>query len=166
MFPDSRRAILRIYSIFGPLGMAFLIPGFKMHFWGFGALYRLGGSQKKGPSQEMRTKKILREPSLNCGPRGGTGGVKPGSGVQRFWGPLGASEFDPSFQYFGVSETPSQRPLRAPERLSGPRGRLFRPRRGVSRGKKVGHSEAPERSRFPGCPLRVPTLGFLPSDHR
>ena len=33
-----------------------------------------------------------------CGPRGGTGGAKPGSGVQRFWGPLGASEFDPSFQ--------------------------------------------------------------------
>ena len=63
---------------------------------------------------------------LNCGPRGGTGGVKPGSGVQRFWGPLGASEFDPSFQQFGVSETPSQRPLRAPERLSGPRERLFR----------------------------------------
>ena len=37
-------------------------------------------------------------PILNCGPRGGTGGAKPGSGVQRFWGPLGASEFDPSFQ--------------------------------------------------------------------
>ena len=35
---------------------------------------------------------------LNCGPRGGTGGAKPGSGVQRFWGPLGASENDPSFQ--------------------------------------------------------------------
>ena len=35
---------------------------------------------------------------LNCSPRGGTGGAKPGSGVQRFWGPLGASEFDPSFQ--------------------------------------------------------------------
>ena len=31
---------------------------------------------------------------LNCGLRGGTGGAKPGSGVQRFWGPLGASEFD------------------------------------------------------------------------
>ena len=35
---------------------------------------------------------------IKCGPRGGTGGAKPGSGVQRFWGPLGASEFDPSFQ--------------------------------------------------------------------
>ena len=32
---------------------------------------------------------------INCGTRGGTGGAKPGSGVQRFWGPLGASEFDP-----------------------------------------------------------------------
>ena len=30
---------------------------------------------------------------VNCGPRGGTGGAKPGSGVQKFWGPLGASEF-------------------------------------------------------------------------
>ena len=99
-----------------------------------------------------------------CGPRGGTGGAKPGSGVQRFWGPLGASEFDPSFQQFGVSETPSQRPLRAPERLSGPRGRLFRGLGEVcsfstERENKVGHSEAPKRSHFPGCPLR----GFQPS---
>ena len=101
---------------------------------------------------------------IKCGPRGGTGGAKPGSGVQRFWGPLGASEFDPSFQKFGVSETPSQRPLRAPERLSGPRGRLFR---GLGEGcpfstereNKVGHSEASKRPRFPGCPLR----GFQPS---
>ena len=84
--------------------------------------------------------------------------------VQRFWGPLGASEFDPSFQRFGVSETPSQRPLRASERLSGPRGRLFR---GLGEGcpfptervNKVGHSEASKRPRFPGCPLR----GFQPS---
>ena len=35
---------------------------------------------------------------VNCGPRGGTGGAKPSSGVQRFWGPLRASGFDPSFQ--------------------------------------------------------------------
>ena len=91
-------------------------------------------------------------------------GAKPGSGVQRFWGPLGASEFDPSFQKFGVSGTPSQRPLRAQERLSGPRGRLFR---GLGEGcpfstereNKVGHSEASKRPRFPGCPLR----GFQPS---
>ena len=101
---------------------------------------------------------------FNCGPRGGTGGAKPGSGVQRFWGPLGASEFDPSFQQFGVSETPFQRPLRAPERLSGPRGRLFRGLGEVcpfstERENKVGHSEAPKRSHFPGCPLR----GFQPS---
>ena len=41
-----------------------------------------------------------------------------GAGVQRFRGPLRASDFDPSFQQFGVSETPSQRPLRAPKRLS------------------------------------------------
>ena len=110
-----------------------------------------------------------RAPNVNCSPRGGTGGAKPGSGVQRFWGHLRASEFDPSFQRFGVSETPSQRPLRAPERLSGPRGRLFR---GLGEGcpfstereNKVGHSEASKRPRFPGCPLRgsnprVPTLG-------
>ena len=63
-----------------------------------------------------------------------------------------------------VSETPSQRPLRAPERLSGPRGRLFRGLGeacpfSTERGKKVGHSEAPERPRFPGCPLR----GLQPS---
>ena len=56
--------------------------------------------------------------SVNCGPRGGTQGAEPGSEVQRFWGPLGASEFDPSFQQFGVSETPFQGPLRAPESLS------------------------------------------------
>ena len=101
---------------------------------------------------------------INCGPRGGTGGAKPSSGVQRFWGPSRASEFDPSFQKFGVSETPSQRPLGAPERLWGPRGRLFR---GLGEGcpfstereNKVGHSEASKRPRFPGCPLR----GFEPS---
>ena len=54
---------------------------------------------------------------VNCGLRGGTRGAEPISGVQRSWGPLGASEFEPSFQQFGVSETPSQGPLRAPERL-------------------------------------------------
>ena len=27
-----------------------------------------------------------KEGAVNCGPRGGTGGAKPGSGVQRFWG--------------------------------------------------------------------------------
>ena len=26
---------------------------------------------------------------VSCSPRGGTGGAKPGSGVQRLWGPLG-----------------------------------------------------------------------------
>ena len=96
--------------------------------------------------------------------RGGTQGAKPGSGVQRFWGPLGASEFDPSFQQFGVSETPSQGSLRAPERLSGPRGRFFRGLGEVCSfstewENKEGHSEAPKRSHFPGCPLR----GFQPS---
>ena len=112
----------------------------------------------------LRVVNLLRVVFVNCGLRGRTGGAKPGSGVQRFWGPLGASEFDPSFQKFGVSETPSQRPLRAPERLSGPRGRLFR---GLGEGcpfstereNKVGHSEASKRPRFPGCPLR----GFQPS---
>ena len=40
------------------------------------------------------------------------------TGPEVVWGPEEASEFDPSFQQFGVSETPSQGPLRAPERLS------------------------------------------------
>ena len=70
-------------------------------------------------------------------PRGGKGGAKPGSRVQRFWGPLeaiqGASERCVRFQR---------------------RGSPF----SKEREKKVGHSEAPER-RFPGCPLR----GFQPS---
>ena len=81
--------------------------------------------QSSGPQTILRERVFVakcrevffRVEHVICGPRGGTGGAKPGSGVQRFWGPLGASEFDPSFQQFGVSETPSQRPLRAPERL-------------------------------------------------
>ena len=82
------------------------------------------------------------ETIVNCGPRGGTGGAKPSSGQ------------------FGVSETPSQRPLRAPERLSGPRGRLFRGLGEVcsfstERENKVGHSEAPKRP--------IPLRGFQPS---
>ena len=53
---------------------------------------------------------------------------------------------------------------RAPERLAEPRGRLFRGLGEVcpfskERGKKVGHSEASKRPRFPGCPLK----GFQPS---
>ena len=65
-------------------------------------------------------------------------------------------------EQFRVSETRSQRPLRAPERLSVGSGRLFRGLGEVcpfstEQGKKVGHSEA----------LReVPTLGLLPSGHR
>ena len=66
--------------------------------------------------RELREIKLAR---INCGPRGGTGGAKPGSGVQRFWGPLGASEFDPPFQRHGVPETPPQRPLRAPKGSQG-----------------------------------------------
>ena len=95
-------------------------------------------------------------------------GRNQAQGSRGFWDPLGASELDPLFQQFGVSETPSQRPVRAPERLSGPRGRLFRGLGEVcpfskERGKKVGHSEAPKRPRFAGCLLRgsnprVPTL--------
>ena len=114
---------------------------------------------------DVRTAKVMDvRTKINCGPRGGTGGSEPGSGVQRFWGPLEASAFDPSFQKFRVSETPSQRPLRAPERLSGPRGRLFRGLGEVcpfskERGKKVGHSEASKRPRFPGWPRK----GFQPS---
>ena len=87
-------------------------------------------------------------------------GRNPAQGSRGF----GASEFDPSFQQFGVSETPSQRPLRAPEWLSEAPERLFRGLGEVcsfstERENKVGHSEAPKRPRFPGCPLR----GFQPS---
>ena len=93
--------------------------------------------------------------------------MKPGSGVQRFWAPLGASEFDPSFQQVGVSETPSQRPLRAPERLSGPWAseRCVRSQRS---GERRWAIQRPLRGPvFPGCPLKgAPTLGFLPSGHR
>ena len=122
----------------------------------------------KGGCEHSHGTGCLSQDTFDCGPWGGAGGAKPGSGVQRFWGPLEASEFDPSFQKFGVSETPSQRPLRAPERLSGPQGRLFRGLGEVcpfskERGKKVGHSGAPKMPRFPGCPL---TLGFLSSGHR
>ena len=73
-------------------------------------------------------------------------GAKPGSGVQRFWGPLGASEFDPSFQQFGVSETPSQRPLRAFGKALGALGEALQgPRRGVSVFKGAGKEGGPFR---------------------
>ena len=87
-------------------------------------------------------------------------------------GPLGGLGIRPLVSVIRGSETPSQRPLRAPERLSGPRGRLFRGLGEVcsfstERENKVGHSEAPKRSHFPGCPPEgVPTLGLLPSGHR
>ena len=68
---------------------------------------------------------------LNCDPRGGTQGAEPGSGIQRFWGPLEASEI---------------RRLVSAIRGLG-KGWLFR---GLGegcpfskeRGKKVGHSKA------------------------
>ena len=112
---------------------------------------------------------VLKTLWLNCGPRGGTGGAKPGSGVQRFWGPLGASEFDPSFQWFGnfgVSERPSQRPLRAPERRSGPRGRLFRGLREVcsfASGKTRWATQRPLRVRFPA--VKVPIFSGFPVEN-
>ena len=62
-------------------------------------------------------------------------GRSPSQGSRGFG--AGASEFDPSFQKFGVSETPSQRPLRGKAlRASG--GALQGPRRGVSVFKGVG----------------------------
>ena len=65
---------------------------------------------------------VLHLSRINCGPRGGPQGAEPGSGVQRFWGPLGASEFDPSFPQFGVSETPFQGPLEPWKASQKPRG--------------------------------------------
>ena len=94
---------------------------------------------------------------LNCGPRGGTGGAKPSSGVQRFWGPLGASEFDPRFSNSG-SRRPLPRgplePRKGSQGLGG--GSSQASERGVAlsteREKKVGHSEASKRPRFPDAP--------------
>ena len=65
--------------------------------------------------------------------------------VQRLWGPLEASEFDPSFQQFGGGPG---------EALQGPLCSFS-----TEWENKVGHSEAPKRSHFHGCPLR----GFQPS---
>ena len=96
---------------------------------------------------------------INCGPRGGTGGAKPGSTGPEVLGPLRGLGIRPLVSVIrGLGETPSQRPpLRAPERLSGPRGRLFR---GLGegcpfskeRGRKVGHSEALRGPVFPDAP--------------
>ena len=60
----------------------------------FASLFGIGDV----PEEERASRIACRFGTFNCGLRGGTGGAKPGSGVQRFWGPLGASEFDPSFQ--------------------------------------------------------------------
>ena len=120
-------------------------------------------------AQAFCSPKSFREMTLNSTAARGAErkGRNPAQGSRGFGGCLEASEFDPSFQQFGVSETPSQGPLRAPERL--PEGQ--RPWRGSSGGlgevcsfstereNKVGRSEAPKRSHFPGWPLR----GFQPS---
>ena len=77
---------------------------------------------------------------------------------------------------FGASSRGCRKPgpprvlFRAPERLDL-RAPLFRGLRGVrcqrSGKTRWGHSEAPKRPHFPGCPLEgVPTLGLLPSGHR
>ena len=83
---------------------------------------------------EMRKRSIVA-------PRGGTGGAKPGSGVQRLWGPLKASQFDPCFQ---------QQRRQYPDHLppsQGPREAFQEPRRGVSvfngAGKEGGQLRGP-----------------------
>ena len=53
-------------------------------------------------------------PSLiNCGPRGETEGAKPGSGVQRFWGPLGPRNSTPRFSHSGSRKPLPRGPLEA-----------------------------------------------------
>ena len=122
----------------------------------FGLCSGFGSGNAKPYSGHLQ---IRLEMLFNCGLRGGTGGAKPGSGVQRFSGPLGPRNSTPRF-----SDSGSRKPL--------PRGPL-KPWKG-SQGLGGGSSGASERCvRFNGeapfsrMPLeRVPTLGFLPSGHR
>ena len=79
-----------------------------------------------------------------------------GMGPPRAGGtPQGPRNSTPRFSNLGSRKPPYQRPLRAPERLSGPGVAVQGPRRGVSvfngAGNKVGHSEAFKTPRFPGC---------------
>ena len=48
---------------------------------------------------------------LNYGPRGGTGGAKPGSGFRGFGAPQGARNSTPRFSNSGSRTHPSQGPL-------------------------------------------------------
>ena len=57
---------------------------------------------------------------LNGGLRGGTQGAEPGSGVERFWGPLGASGFVSAIRDLG--SPPSQEPLKPQKSFQGTRG--------------------------------------------
>ena len=119
-------------------------------------------------SREFRTAtaflSFLSKPCfcLNCGPRGRTGEAKPGSTRLRgpeVLGPLNSAPRNSVTRFLG-NRGPGKALRASGEALQGPR-------RGVilvcpfskERGKKVGHSEAPKRPRFPGCPLR----GFQPS---
>ena len=128
------------------------------------AIYGLKGCQTGGGVKRGGSRSGLVLPSIAARGRNRRGETRLMGSIEVL-GPLRGLGIRPLVSvYFGVSETPSQRPLRAPERLSGPRGRLFRGLGEVcpfskEQGKKVGHSEASERPRFPGCLLR----GFQPS---
>ena len=67
------------------------------------------------PAQSAQADQLQRQ----CSPRGGTQGAKPGSGVQRFWGPLGASKSTPRFNKSGSRKQPPRGPL---EPRKGSRG--------------------------------------------
>ena len=92
-------------------------------------------------------------------------------GLEALHPPIGASEFNPSFQQFGVSDTPSQGPCRSPERLPGAQERLsevgsallFVPN---GPGKEGGFSEALRGPISRRAPERVPTLRLPPSGRR
>ena len=65
------------------------------------AIHYIFSSESLRVVNSLQIVNLLRVLFLVC--RGPLGGAEPGSGVR-------ASEFDPSFQQFGVSETPSQGP--------------------------------------------------------
>ena len=100
-------------------------------------------------------------------PRDGTEGAEPGSGVQRFLGPLRGIRPTPRFSKSGSRTPPLRGPLEAQKGSQRPQGgssgALERGVRFRRSGKRKWASQRPKRSRFPGCPLRgVPTSASNP----
>ena len=61
---------------------------------------RRASAEMQGDQKLAETERERRNVNGGSAPRDGTQGAEPGSGVQRFWGPLGASEFDSLFRQF------------------------------------------------------------------